>query len=106
MSCRQLFNVLVGDMSLVGPRPHAPGTTAAGIALGDAVENYASRHRVKPGITGWAQVNGWRGNLDTVEKALQRTEHDLFYIDNWSLLLDIQIILKTLALVIRDPHAY
>jgi exopolysaccharide biosynthesis polyprenyl glycosylphosphotransferase len=102
----QLFNVLVGDMSLVGPRPHAPGTTAAGIALGDAVENYASRHRVKPGITGWAQVNGWRGNLDTVEKALQRTEHDLFYIDNWSLSLDIQIILKTLALVIRDPHAY
>ena len=102
----QLFNVLLGDMSLVGPRPHAPGTTAAGLALHDAVENYAARHRMKPGITGWAQVHGWRGTLDSVEKAVRRVECDLYYIENWSILLDIRIILGTIALMIRDTNVY
>jgi polysaccharide biosynthesis protein PslA len=102
----QLFNVLLGQMSIVGPRPHALGTTTGGLPLAEVVENYAARHRVKPGLTGWAQVNGWRGRLDTVEKALRRTEYDLFYIDNWSLILDLRIILKTFLLVFRDEQAY
>jgi len=102
----QLLNVLRGDMSLVGPRPHAPGTTAGGSALHEVVENYAARHRVKPGITGWAQVRGWRGNLDCAEKAVRRVECDLYYVENWSILLDFKIILGTIALMIRDTNAY
>lgn len=102
----QLFNVLIGEMSLVGPRPHAPATAAGGLALDKAVENYAARHRVKPGMTGWAQVCGWRGNLDSVEKALRRVEHDLYYIENWSLLFDLKILFKTVALVMHDGHAF
>jgi polysaccharide biosynthesis protein PslA len=102
----QLFNVLLGQMSIVGPRPHALGTTTGGLPLAEVVENYAARHRVKPGLTGWAQVNGWRGCLDTVDKALRRTEYDLFYIDNWSLILDLRIILKTFLLILRDEQAY
>ncbi len=102
----QLFNVLLGQMSLVGPRPHALETKAGGIALGDAVSDYYARHHVKPGITGWAQVNGCRGELDTVEKIVQRVELDLEYMDNWSVLFDLQIIFKTVKLVINDEHAY
>ena len=79
----QLLNVFKGEMSLVGPRPHAPSTKAAGIKFEKAVSRYAARHRVKPGITGWAQVNGWRGETDTVEKLEQRLHHDLYYIDHW-----------------------
>ena len=89
----QLINVLKGDMSLVGPRPHALAHDQAferGIAL------YARRHNVRPGITGWAQVNGWRGETDTPEKVHGRVEHDLFYIDNWSLLFDLAILVRTL----------
>jgi exopolysaccharide biosynthesis polyprenyl glycosylphosphotransferase len=102
----QLFNVLVGHMSLVGPRPHALETKAGGIALGDAVSDYYSRHHVRPGITGWAQVNGCRGELDSVAKIIKRVEYDLEYIDNWSIGFDLEIMLKTIKLVIHDDNAY
>ncbi len=88
----QLLNVLRGEMSLVGPRPHA---MAHDQAFEREVALYARRHNVRPGITGWAQVNGWRGETDTPEKVLGRVEHDLFYIDNWSLLLDVSIMVRT-----------
>ena len=102
----QLLNVLAGTLSLVGPRPHAPATTAGGLSLELAAANYMARHRVKPGITGWAQVCGCRGNLDTVEKAVRRVEHDLYYIENWSLLLDLWIIARTIGLVLHDDEAF
>ena len=102
----QLLNVLAGIMSLVGPRPHAPATTAGGVSLEEAVPTYASRHRVKPGITGWAQVSGCRGNLDSVEKAVRRVEHDLYYIAHWSLMLDLRIIAMTIGLVLHDNEAF
>jgi len=102
----QLFNVLNGTMSLVGPRPHADGTRAADVLFEDAVAEYAARHRVKPGLTGWAQVNGWRGETDTLEKIQRRVEHDLFYIENWSLRLDMKILLLTLGEVVRRRNAW
>jgi len=102
----QLLNVLRGDMSLVGPRPHALQTTAGGLPLDVAVPSYASRHRVKPGITGWAQVNGYRGALDSVDKIVHRVNHDLYYIENWSLAFDIKILLRTVALVVVDDNAF
>jgi Undecaprenyl-phosphate glucose phosphotransferase len=102
----QLLNVLRGDMSLVGPRPHALATTAGGLALEEAVPVYPSRHRVKPGITGWAQVNGYRGALDSVEKIVQRVNHDLYYIENWSLCLDLKILWRTAMLVFADDNAF
>jgi Undecaprenyl-phosphate glucose phosphotransferase len=88
----QLFNVLLGDMSLVGPRPHA---VAHNVQFAQIIDDYLSRHRVKPGITGWAQINGLRGETDTPEKMRARVQHDLYYIDNWSLLLDLKILLLT-----------
>ncbi len=91
----QLFNVLTGQLSLVGPRPHATQAKAAEQLYDQAVEGYFARHRVKPGITGWAQVNGWRGETDTHEKIQNRVKHDLEYIDRWSLLFDLYIIAKT-----------
>lgn len=99
----QILNVLRGEMSLVGPRPHAVQHNEyyAGI-----VDEYASRHRVKPGITGWAQVNGWRGETDTLEKMKKRVEHDIFYIDNWSIGFDLQILLMTVFVVLRGNNAY
>jgi Undecaprenyl-phosphate glucose phosphotransferase len=93
----QLINVVGGSMSLVGPRPHALGTEAAGRPFEAAAADYASRHRVKPGITGWAQVNGWRGETDTVEKLRRRVEHDLHYIAHWSLWFDLRILALTVA---------
>lgn len=102
----QLINVVAGDMSLVGPRPHATAAKAAGRLYEEAVDAYASRHRVKPGITGWAQVNGWRGETDTLEKIQRRVEYDLFYIENWSLAFDIKILLRTALLVVGDREAY
>lgn len=89
----QLFNVLIGDMSLVGPRPHA---TAQNEAFAELISSFSRRHNVKPGITGWAQVNGYRGETDTLEKMQRRVQHDLYYVDNWSLLLDLKIIVMTL----------
>jgi exopolysaccharide biosynthesis polyprenyl glycosylphosphotransferase len=89
----QLFNVLVGDMSLVGPRPHA---TSQNEVFAELISSFSRRHNVKPGITGWAQVSGYRGDTDTLEKMQRRVEHDLYYIDNWSLLLDLKIVVMTL----------
>jgi len=88
----QFYNVLQGRMSIVGPRPHA---LAHNEYYKDLVESYMQRHKVKPGITGWAQVNGLRGETDTVEKMERRVQHDLWYIDNWSLALDLKIIALT-----------
>ena len=102
----QLFNVLRGDLSLVGPRPHALKGKAAGMTYEQVVEGYFARHRVKPGITGWAQINGWRGETDTVEKIEQRVAHDLYYIENWSLWLDIRILLKTPLSVLIGKNAF
>jgi exopolysaccharide biosynthesis polyprenyl glycosylphosphotransferase len=93
----QLINVLRGEMSLVGPRPHATKMKIADRYYTEAVAEYPVRHRVKPGITGWAQVNGSRGEVDTMEKAVRRVELDLWYIANWTIWLDIQIILRTAA---------
>lgn len=88
----QLFNVLAGEMSLVGPRPHALAHNEYYSAV---LDRYANRHKVKPGMTGWAQVNGFRGETDTPEKMRRRVEHDLYYIENWSVWLDLKIILMT-----------
>lgn len=88
----QFINVLRGEMSVVGPRPHA---IAHNEQYKKLVRRYMVRHKVKPGITGWAQVNGWRGETDTLDKMLKRVEHDLFYIQHWSLFLDIEIIFRT-----------
>lgn len=96
----QLLNVIKGDMSLVGPRPHAVNTRAAGKLFQEVVLEYAARHKVKPGITGWAQVNGWRGETDTEEKIIRRVECDLFYMENWSVFLDIEIIFRTVMVVV------
>ncbi len=89
----QLLNVLRGDMSLVGPRPHA---LAHDQMFNNKIANYARRHNVKPGITGWAQINGYRGETNTREKMAARVEHDLQYIDKWSMWLDLRICFLTL----------
>ena len=102
----QIFNVLKGDMSLVGPRPHMPEARAAGQFYFDAVSEYASRHRVKPGITGWAQINGWRGPTETIEQIENRVRHDLYYIDNWSLGLDLIILFRTAFGGFCDENAF
>lgn len=88
----QFLNVLKGDMSVVGPRPHA---MAHNDIYKDQLDYYMLRHRVKPGITGWAQINGYRGETDTLEKMAKRVEHDIFYIRNWSFLMDLRIIFWT-----------
>jgi Undecaprenyl-phosphate glucose phosphotransferase len=102
----QLFNVLRGEMSIVGPRPHAVRTKAAGRLFEDVVQEYAMRHKIKPGITGWAQVNGWRGETDTEEKIKKRVECDLYYIENWSIQLDMEIMLRTVFAVFSSRGAY
>jgi exopolysaccharide biosynthesis polyprenyl glycosylphosphotransferase len=102
----QLFNVLMGTLSLVGPRPHALHAKAADTLYHDAVEDYFARHRVKPGVTGWAQIHGWRGETDTLEKISKRVEHDLYYIDNWSIGLDIYILLRTPLALLNTESAY
>jgi Undecaprenyl-phosphate glucose phosphotransferase len=102
----QLFNVLLGDMSIVGPRPHATSAKAADRLYEEVVAEYAARHRVKPGITGWAQVNGWRGETDTYEKIRKRVEYDLYYIENWSLALDIKILVLTAIALFKTENAY
>lgn len=102
----QFFNVLRGEMSVVGPRPHATAAKAGGLLYQDAVSNYDSRHRMKPGITGWAQVNGWRGETETVEQIVKRVEHDLHYVRNWSVKLDVIIILRTVFGGFTGRQAY
>jgi hypothetical protein len=89
----QLVNVVLGEMSIVGPRPHP---IALNEAFAERISPLSRRHKVKPGITGWAQVNGHRGETDTIEKMQRRIECDLYYVDNWSFLLDIKIIVMTL----------
>jgi exopolysaccharide biosynthesis polyprenyl glycosylphosphotransferase len=102
----QLFNVLRGDMWLVGPRPHSPLATAAGQRYSVVVKQYMSRCKVKPGITGWAQVNGWRGTTNTIEEIQQRVAHDLYYIENWSSWLDVKIVLQTAVKGFLNRNAY
>ena len=102
----QLFNVLTGDMSIVGPRPHALGMTAAGLPLREVIEGYSARHRLKPGITGWAQVNGSRGEVDSHEKLRRRVALDCHYIENWSLGFDLWIIFRTAIMLLSDKNAY
>jgi polysaccharide biosynthesis protein PslA len=102
----QLLNVMKGNMSLVGPRPHPPNTKAADKLFTDVVANYAFRHRVKPGITGWAQVNGWRGETKTVEQIENRVACDLAYIENWSVWFDLRIMMLTITREILSRHAF
>jgi Undecaprenyl-phosphate glucose phosphotransferase len=104
----QLFNVVFRhNLSLVGPRPHAVQGKVQSQLFDEAVDGYFARHRVKPGITGWAQINGWRGEIDNEEKIQKRVEFDLYYIENWSVLFDLFILLKTpLALLTKNENAY
>ena len=103
----QLFNVVfVGNLSLVGPRPHAVNAKAEEQRYDEAVDGYFARHRVKPGMTGWAQINGWRGETDTQEKIQKRVEHDLYYIENWSVLFDLFILLRTPFALLKTENAY
>jgi exopolysaccharide biosynthesis polyprenyl glycosylphosphotransferase len=101
----QLLNVLKGEMSLVGPRPHAPNTRAGGSLFAEVVPNYNERHCVRPGITGWAQVNGWRGETRTPEDIQMRVRYDMDYIRDWSLLFDLRILLLTLVRMFNDDTA-
>ena len=102
----QLFNVLKGDMSLVGPRPHAIDMRTEDRLGHEIVDEYPHRHRVKPGMTGWAQVNGYRGATQTAEQVRRRVELDLYYAENWSVLLDLEILLKTLGCIIGGKNAF
>jgi lipopolysaccharide/colanic/teichoic acid biosynthesis glycosyltransferase len=99
----QLFNVLLGDMSLVGPRPHA---LAHDDEYTEVLSNYAFRNHMKPGITGWAQVNGYRGEIIRIEQMKARVDRDLWYINNWDLLLDLKILALTFFEVVRRRNAY
>lgn len=99
----QFFNVFCGEMSIVGPRPHA---VAHNELYRSQIQGYMLRHKVKPGITGWAQINGWRGETDTLEKMEKRIEYDLEYIRNWSLWLDLKIILLTIFKGFINKSAY
>jgi putative colanic acid biosynthesis UDP-glucose lipid carrier transferase len=100
----QFINVLKGEMSIVGPRPHP---TPLNLESKEKIRYYMLRHLVKPGITGWAQINGCRGETETEEKMQRRVDHDLWYIENWSFWLDIQIIILTIWNMLKgDKHAY
>ena len=103
----QLINVLFkGNLSLVGPRPHAVNQKIENRQFDEAVDGYFARHRVKPGITGWAQINGWRGELTSPDKIKHRVEHDLYYIENWSLLFNLTILAKTPLALMKSENAY
>jgi putative colanic acid biosynthesis UDP-glucose lipid carrier transferase len=99
----QILNVLEGKMSFVGPRPHA---VAHNETYRKLINGYMIRHKVRPGITGWAQVNGLRGETASIERMRQRVQYDIDYLKNWSLWLDVKIILKTALTVLRDRNAY
>ena len=99
----QFINVLKGDMSIVGPRPHA---VAHNEQYRSIIQGYMLRHKVKPGITGWAQINGWRGETDTLEKMEKRIEFDLQYIRDWSIMLDLRIIFLTIFKGFISKTAY
>jgi len=102
----QLINVIRGEMSLVGPRPHAPETRIEGILFRDAVKSYRRRHQVRPGITGLAQIRGHRGETRTIRSFEQRMSSDMEYIENWSIWLDVIILLKTVRVVFGQDNAY
>lgn len=99
----QLFNVVCGTLSLVGPRPHAPKAKADGKLYAEVVPDYAIRYRAKPGMTGWAQINGFRGETDTEEKLVKRVEYDFDYIRRWSFLFDLIILFRTVPAVLFPP---
>jgi len=99
----QLFNVVSGEMSLVGPRPHA---AAHDNYFAEQISHYAFRHHMKPGITGWAQIHGYRGETPTVQSMQERVDLDIWYVDNWSITLDIQIFFLTAAEIVRGRNAY
>ena len=102
----QLFNVLLGDLSLVGPRPNALAAKAGDELYNDVVKCRFKRHKVKPGITGWAQINRSRGKTDTREKIKKRFEFDLYYIENWSILYEFYILLKTPLALLKAENSY
>jgi polysaccharide biosynthesis protein PslA len=102
----QVVNVLRGDMSLVGPRPHAPGTCAGGRPFEQVSPRYTARHQMRPGMTGLAQVRGWRGETETEYKLLRRVDSDLEYIATWTLGLDLAILIRTVAVVLHMRNAY
>ncbi|MER9450241.1 undecaprenyl-phosphate glucose phosphotransferase [Mesorhizobium sp. M0254] len=102
----QFFNSLFGTLSLVGPRPHAIAAQSHNLLYNEVVDGYFARHKVKPGVTGWAQINGWRGEMDTNEKIRMRTEYDLYYIENWSMLFDLRILVMTPLRLLNTENAY
>ena len=102
----QFFNALFGSLSLVGPRPHAIAAQSHNLLYNEVVDGYFARHKVKPGVTGWAQINGWRGEMDTNEKIRMRTEYDLYYIENWSMLFDLRILFLTPIRLLNTENAY
>lgn len=102
----QLFNVLFGTLSLVGPRPHVPHQATNNRLFEEVADGYMARHKVKPGITGWAQIHGWRGEIDDDDKLKQRVEHDIYYIENWSLVLDLYILVATPFKILNQDGAY
>ncbi len=102
----QLINVLSGNLSLVGPRPHAVNAHTQNQLWDEVVDGYFGRHKVKPGVTGWAQINGWRGEVDNEEKIRRRVEHDLYYIENWSVLFDLYILFATPMKLLNTENAY
>ena len=102
----QLLNVLKGEMSIVGPRPHVAGMRVGTDPYAEAVRSYAARHQIKPGITGWAQINGMRGGIDTLEKAQRGVELDLDYMRNWSLQFDLSIMARTVTMHLMGPEVF